>query len=259
MKVWALPSLAATPRAGPAMIEPMISALGRPDFARVALEAIQVGLVAGSWAVYQLWPGRAPRLHLSASRQAQDHTGECFALYRDLGLYRADASFDAVRARHGFGAAVLCMHADEAPSALHREAIYRRHGMVERLSVAERQPDGSVLALNVYHHQGQGCFDGRELDHFIDAAPCLLACVKRHLQWRAESRADSPRERLQARCPGLTARELDVLERLLRGWSYEGIAADLGVSVATVKTYRARAFARLGLHFKSELFAALRD
>lgn len=64
------------------------------------------------------------------------------------------------------------------------------------------------------------------------------------------------RAALQARCPALTARELDVCERLLRGWTYDGIAADLGLGLATVKTYRARAFDRLGLHFKSELFAA---
>ena len=56
--------------------------------------------------------------------------------------------------------------------------------------------------------------------------------------------------------PALNGHELDVCERLLRGWTYDGIAADLGLGLATVKTYRARAFDRLGLHFKSELFAA---
>lgn len=35
--------------------------------------------------------------------------------------------------------------------------------------------------------------------------------------------------------------------------SYEGIAADLGLKVPTVKTYRNRAFARLGIRFRSEL------
>ena len=37
----------------------------------------------------------------------------------------------------------------------------------------------------------------------------------------------------------------------------EGIAVDLGLSLPTVKTYRNRAFGRLGIHFKSELFALL--
>lgn len=58
--------------------------------------------------------------------------------------------------------------------------------------------------------------------------------------------------RLQA---GLTDRELDVCVRLLQGMTHEGIASDLGLSVPTVKTYRNRAFGRLGIHFRNELFA----
>lgn len=53
----------------------------------------------------------------------------------------------------------------------------------------------------------------------------------------------------------LTDRELDVCARLLQGMTHEGIASDLGLSVPTVKTYRNRAFARLGIHFRNELFA----
>ena len=39
-------------------------------------------------------------------------------------------------------------------------------------------------------------------------------------------------------------------------YATDHFAADLGLTVATVKTYRRRAFERMGLHFKSELFAA---
>ena len=53
-------------------------------------------------------------------------------------------------------------------------------------------------------------------------------------------------------CPRLTQRELAVCERLLRGLTFEGIAADLGVSAATAKTYRNRAFERLGIHHRND-------
>ena len=53
----------------------------------------------------------------------------------------------------------------------------------------------------------------------------------------------------------VTPRELDVCVRLLRGMTYDGIASDLGLSVPSVKTYRNRAFDRLGIHFRNELFA----
>ena len=43
--------------------------------------------------------------------------------------------------------------------------------------------------------------------------------------------------------------------RLLRGLSFDGIGADLQLSATTVKTYRNRAFERLGIHHRNELFA----
>lgn len=63
------------------------------------------------------------------------------------------------------------------------------------------------------------------------------------------------RERLLRAHAGLTERELDVCARLLQGMTQKGIACDLGLSLPTVKTYRNRAFSRLGIHFRNELFA----
>lgn len=290
MNLWALPlppgSAAAMPTAPPALstlsaAADMVAAIGDADFGPRALAAINAApLRAASWSVYQLRRDQAPLLHLSGSRGVADTTRDCFAAYQ-RGLYRGDRSFDGVRPGH---AAVLRMHADEAPSRDHREAIYLRHGVLERLSVVQRSDAASLLAINVYHHQHQGRFEAGEVEAFAGLAPLLLASVQRHLQWVAQrasppvptARAvaasgdpggdlgggvDDPLRRdlrgaLLQRCGQLTERELDVCERLLRGWSYDGIAADLGLSLATVKTYRARAFQRLGMHFKSELFAA---
>jgi len=265
MKHWLLPP-SPGPRAAPgqlgmadaiaAVMGPAIGTLGSPAFSGASLQGLNAaGLRAASWSVYQVWQDRAPVLHLSASLGVVDQTQDCFRAYRD-GLYRIDRSFDAVPpGRQG----LVRMHADEAPNAAHREAIYRRHGVLERLSVVRRGDDGALFAINLYHHEHQGAFADNELAGFADVAPLLLAAVQRHVDLLAPVAAEapaSPRTALRARCSALTERELDVCERLLRGWSYDGIAADMGLSVATVKTYRARAFDRLGMHFKSELFAA---
>jgi len=253
MHSWTLPC--STPQAAlQRSMGGLIGAIGDPDFARRALRDLNVALSAGSWSVYQRYTDRPPVMHLSASHGVADTTRDCFAAYRDDGLYRRDATLDAVRAATG-QTVLLRMHAEEAPNADHREAIYRRHGLLERLSVATRHEDGSVLAVNLYHHEHQGRFGEGEVASFSALAPLLLAAVSRHIALRRPSPA-GPRAALRARCPALTERELDVLERLLRGMSYDGIAADLGLTLATVKTYRARAFTRLDLHFKSELFAA---
>ena len=235
----------------------LIGATGRTAFAPKALLCLNDAVPAGSWSVYRLWRDRPPRLHLSASRMAVDSTAACFATYHDAGLYRRDSSFAAVR-RAGRGQPVMLrMHADEAPSSDHREAIYRRHGITERLSVACADADGSLLAVNLYRHSGQGSFSMADVETFGGLAALLLACVQRQVDWQQEAVREDPRAALRDRCPQLTERELDVLQRLLRGMTYDGIAADMGLSVGTVKTYRARAFARLGLHFRSELFATL--
>jgi DNA-binding CsgD family transcriptional regulator len=255
MNHWTLPR--PEPATAQAALATLVGHLGDPGFAQAALAGLNEGaLCARSWSVYQCWPDRPPVLHCSASQGVADTTRDCFVAYQD-GLYRHDRSFDPVAAG---ATGLLRMHADDAPSSAHRDRIYRRHGMLERLSVVRRADDGALLAVNLYRHQHQGRFGEGDLAGLAAVAPVLLAAVQRHLALAVPVAGPAPsaRQQLQQRCAALTDRELDVCERLLRGWSHDGIAADLGLSVATVKTYRARAFARLGLHFRSELFAAIR-
>ena len=235
----------------------VVDAMGSAQFATRALASLSPALGIGSWAVYRLWRDRPPVMHLSASHGVADVTGDCFSIYRDRQLYLRDSSFEAVRRDGVAGRAVMLqMRADEAPNAEHRDAIYRRHGMVERVSVARAEPDGSLLAVNAYSHDAARCPGGALAARFGAITSTLIAAVARHVEWtHPPAPAAGPRTILRARCPALTERELDVLERLLGGVTYDGIAADMGLSVCTVKTYRARAFDRLDIHFKSELFA----
>jgi len=234
----------------------LVAAIGADGFAQSGLTALNAPLQAASWAVYRLRADAPPVLHLSASHQIQDRTTSCFAAYAQGGLYQRDGSFDALRRRtRRAEPVVLRMRAEQAPNDEHRAAIYQAHALLERVSVASLEDDGSLLAVNLYHHEHQGYFSEAEVERFGRLAPVLLEAVRRHVALVAPRPAPTPRERLLSACPALTDRELDVCERLLRGWTHDGIAQDLGLGVTTVKTYRSRAFARLGLHFRSELFA----
>ncbi len=247
---------AAQPARGQALAG-IVDAVGRDGFAQAALAALNGIVAAGSWSVYRCYADRAPQMHLSASHGRADTTADCFRAYRDQGLYLADRSFDAVRAAPGGQAIVLRLHADEIGNPSHRDAIYVRHAVEERLSLAWTLPDRSLMAINLYRHRQQRPLAAGAVATFAEVAPVVRSAVLRHLELRGPVTA--PRERLRRRCAALTARELDVLERLLDGLTYDGIAADLGLSVASIKTYRARAFERLGIHFRSQLFALLRD
>ena len=236
----------------------LIGHIGSPRFGPAVLDGLQELVPAASWSVYRL--GQRPALFLSAARGVPDTTRDCWRAYLS-GPHRGDRSF--VQASDAVDHAPLLCHltADEAPEE-HRTKVYEAHGMAERVSVAQTQEDGGVFAINFYRHGHQRAFSDAALDSFGALAPALLALVRKHMALArpdgsavAEVSAPDMDARLRNLCPALTERERAVCVRLLRGMTQDGIASDLGLALPTVKTYRNRAFARLGIHFRNELFA----
>lgn len=135
--------------------------------------------------------------------------------------------------------------------------------MKERLSVIQHE-SSSVFAINFYRHVHQRPFTDAHLSDLAALAPVLLTLVQKQIALASPKVSNDVREvrnvsnwvgKLKALNPALSDREADVCARLLMGMTQDGIASDLGLSLATVKTYRNRAFARLGIHFKSQLFS----
>lgn len=225
----------------------LIFCMGRGDFDTNGLAALNQWLPLRWWSVYRLFDDRPPAMYASGTFGTPDATRETFRVYRDT-LYRKDETFIAAKEfLRGTKQAVVHWHASEIPRE-HREPIYTRNRLSERLSIVSSDDQG-LLAVNFYRQDDQDEFTDREVDELRRMSSSLLACVRRHLE------LVQPTERLEAERLGLTGRERDVCERLLKGWTYDGIAADLKVSPATVKTYRDRAFAPLNLHHRNELFA----
>lgn len=69
-----------------------------------------------------------------------------------------------------------------------------------------------------------------------------------------QTRTISARNNLVARC-GLTSREADVLERILRGMSRRAIADEMTLSVWTVRDYTGSIYKKCGVHSAKELMA----
>jgi len=241
-----------------------IGRLGEQGFATDLLPALTPLLPAASWSVYRTGLACPPALFLSASHGVPDTTRACWHAYL-AGPYVRDRSLHSEAEGEGEGASAplqLChITAREVPQD-HRACVYEAHGVAERVSIVEAEGPECIFAVNFYRHQHQRPFSDAQLGDFEAWSPALLALVRKHLQVSPPAPTPVPgpsqpawRERLQALHPGLTERELDVCERLLRGYTQDGVAADLGLSLPTVKTYRNRAFARLGIHFRNELFA----
>lgn len=250
MRQWTPPQ-----RSAGALAAELMGALGLPAFRRTLLEQVRQVVPAASCAVYRLGP--RPALLLSGSLDIPDTTRQCWNAYLS-GPHRRDVSLGQRGETAGPGQRVCHVTATEVP-AEHRARVYEPHGVLERVSVVEPDPAGSLFAVNFYRHSHQRPFTDAQLAGFGEIAPAVLAAARRHVALAAGGSppALSTRVRLQQLCPALTVRELDICERLVQGMTQDGIAAELGLGVPTVKTYRSRAFARLGIHWRHQLSALL--
>lgn len=268
----------------------MVHRLGAQGFAPGLLQDLEPVLPAASWSVYRTGHRCKPTLFMSASRGVPDTTQDCWWAYLS-GPYRNDRTWGRGFDEGPLPAPEtrLCHVIATEVEGEHRARVYEAHGVAERVSVVEHESDGSVFAVNFYRHQHQRPFTDAQISDFESVAPVLLALTQKQIDLShghvplatlgQEARghasphallapadaaqafhnsADSLpvlRMRLVRLQADLTDRELDVCARLLQGMTHEGIANDLGLSAPTVKTYRNRAFARLGIHFRNELFA----
>jgi DNA-binding CsgD family transcriptional regulator len=264
MNTWAIAAAGAQRQAAPDLWSGLggaVGAIGEADFGSHVLRCLNHALPVDFWSVYQVGSDLPPTMYVSASLNGQDVSDDCFQRYRQ-GLYKTDQTFASARKYADAGSLAMTLWNEAEIPEPHRDQIYRRHDILERLSVVSLGVQGAqgALALNLYRFRKSGAFAGREVDAASHLADFLLRCVAKHLAVHAlvaESatvQARTVRSRLLAQCARLTPRELDVCERLVRGWTYDGIAQDMGISVASAKTYRARAFDRLGIHFRNQLF-----
>lgn len=77
-----------------------------------------------------------------------------------------------------------------------------------------------------------------------DAASAMVACLRDTVAWSEAPPCSGPE---------LSARERSVLKGLANGLSYKEVAAEMGVSVKSVDTYRARLVKKLGCSSRAEL------
>jgi DNA-binding CsgD family transcriptional regulator len=252
----------------------LIRRLGEDEFASGMLEELQPMVPAASWSVYRTGQGCRPQLFMSASLGVPDTTRDCWWAYLS-GPYLSDRTLggDMNAVTHSAAHPQLCHMLAQEAGAEHRARVYEAHGMAERLSILQHEAGATVFAVNFYRHQHQRPFSDAHMSSFEALAPALLELARKHIALTApqapimEAVTGSPalarlpaaalRARLLRLHRGFTNRELDVCVRLLQGMTQEGIACDLDVTLPTVKTYRNRAFARLGIHFRNELFALM--
>ncbi|OYU12653.1 MAG: helix-turn-helix transcriptional regulator [Comamonadaceae bacterium PBBC1] len=238
-------------------LQGLIGLIGQAEFETALLEHLHPIVPAASYSIYQTGSGCNPQLFMSASHGVPDTTVNCWNAYLS-GPHLSDRTLAGVP--HATEHPLLChITANEVP-AQHRARVYEAHGMAERVSVVQQKGD-SIFAINFYRHEHQRPFSDAQLSDFESLAPALLPLARKQIELSLPRMPTGRHNcsfwtmRLQQMRKNLTPRECEVCARLLTGMTQDGIARDLGLSLPTVKTYRNRAFDRLGIHFKNELFA----
>lgn len=225
--------------------------LGTPGFPAALLACLGQWADCRHFSVLRM-AGDRPKL-LAAGTRHHD-TGlvlRCGEAYIEH-YYRHDPLFEPLRSAPGQVGHLLAQDIRFMP---YREAIYQRHDMIERLSSLYLDEQDRPVLFNLYRHRDQGFFSDSELRMCEALSPVLLQLLRGHLALTGLKRTEDHQQLLLQHCSGLTMQELNICSRLLQGMTHAGIAADLGIKESTVKTYRNRAFDRLGINFRSQLFA----
>ena len=262
MRQW-IPAQNVPSHAGLGVLGDVVDAIALPGFAGTLLARLRSVIPGTSLSVYRTGAGHRPQRYMGASHLAPDETRACWRAYMS-GPWMRDETLTPQAALPHEGPMVCHVTAPEVPPE-HRTKVYEAHGLAERVSVVRREADGSLFTLNVYRHVDHVAFSDVHLAGFAELAPAVLATTRKHLAVLGlVPTGTRPANPVESRCllsaldARLTPRELDVCERMLRGLTDEGVAADLGLGLPTVRTYRSRAFGRLGIHFRNELFALVR-
>lgn len=234
----------------------LVEAIGTPVFGTAAVRELARVAPVAYLTAYRKRGDAPPSMLFSGTLGAPDVTARCWRIYRDGPIARDRALEEAVTAADPERTAWAHLTADQIDDPCHRVEVYQRHDLLDRLSIVDALDDG-WLAINVFRVGSQGHFRDTELAALEGAAPLAMAFARRHAMLVDASsgpdRLGRARVALARRVPDLTDRELDVCTRLAVGMTFDGIACDLGIAVTSAKTYRNRAFARMGIHHRGQL------
>jgi len=115
------------------------------------------------------------------------------------------------------------------------------------------------IRMSFYTNE-DGSYINNGMESALSAGDVLTALLQRHktrcessLPLFSNSGANLYQRRLMDAGLGLSRREIEVCALIARGYTSEGIALELGISINTVLTFRKRAYARLRISSQNEL------
>jgi DNA-binding CsgD family transcriptional regulator len=244
-----------------------IGNIDRVALAGAVLDTINAFLPVECCTVLAYESDRNPRLLSAASYDGADKSQ--WSIFNTASLYvREGFRLDPVLAilrtiSLDQGQAGILIHrqraADVADPAV-RAGCFGYDKVVDRIVMLAQVGKQRWVATQLHRTAAQGCFSGAELETLCGLAPLLSSCAVTHYRSDSDNETcyrGSVTDGIGELCPSLTTREREVLLRILDGLTTERIATDLAIRPTTVITYRTRAYEKLGVSSRRELFAVV--
>jgi DNA-binding CsgD family transcriptional regulator len=245
----------------PKWVDGLAIGVGKEIFGTCLIDALSVAIDAEDCAAFQYNRSGVHTLAVGSVRNvkntrlaAQRYQNEFWKRDRFLLAHRVQTQLD--------GLAIYNIAAKQIADKQFRRNCYEFQDVTEQTSVQFRL-GSDVYALSAFWGARRQRAGVRDFEKLATAASTLMSFVVRHAEITQPSArpAASPLGLSNAEglvrqlTVGLTARELEVCARILRGMTMHGIAIDLGLSVHSVVTYKRRAFQRLSIATTVELFS----
>lgn len=241
-----------------------ICAIGRPDFA-LALEGALASLIPFRICMVFSYEGQGKpqSLHHNMAADVAAIVVQDYA----AGPYLLDPFHAEVRAGRREG----IFHLRElAPDGFFRSEYYlmhyRRTGIRDEMGIPATVAGGAVAVVSIARTMEAAFFTRAERARLADVAPVVRALMQAH--WGQSSpdprgaplptATDPPQlDTVLRRLAGdrLTAREIEVIGLILKGYSAASIAFGLEISEGTVKVHRKNAYRKLGISSQAQLFS----
>jgi DNA-binding CsgD family transcriptional regulator len=235
----------------------LVEAIGAPGIGEVLLTAFNDVADIDEVFAFQAPAAGAPTPLASAGERPGAATRA--ALYSEE-FYKLDPARNVIPAHLPGGLLARRVPAEAVKDDGYRQACFDQPGLAEKMSFAMGGANPYVLSLYCLRRRPR--MSDSRYAAVGRLAQIALPLIRKHAQLVGGLGPEaSPEQRLERRLDaldaGLSPRELSVCARTMTGRTAGAIAAELGVGVTSVLTYRRRAYARLGVSGAGEILARL--
>ena len=235
----------------------LVDAIGTAGFAQHLIDYLHEVSGADHCAAFQLDPNSVSAF-ASGSFDGKRQMTPMVERYVGEGLWRVDPAMSLARAQaHASSTSLVRVDLDDERYIDLRPRVYPE--VRDRVVICGRRGN-SDFGLSVLRSTAHALFGAAEINNLVQQADVLLSAMAKHARVvAARPSAATALTDLHDIMSCLSARskfarrELQVSARILYGMSTTGIALDLGIGEESVRTYRKRAYQRLGIASEREL------